>query len=123
MATPAPDWDSPRRVVLQVSDSADALDRAMTNAINIQAFYGADLVKIELVTIGPGVRALLTESATSADRVSSLQSYGIEFVACGNTLDTIGKAEADLLPGVRTVVAGYGELIERSLEGWVILKP
>lgn len=123
MAEPAPDWDNPRRILLQVSGEPEALDRAMSNAMNIQAFYGADHVVLEIVAIGPGVRALLSESASAPERVSSLQSYGIGFVACGNTLDTIGKAEADLLPGIRVVSTGYVEVVERNLEGWVVIKP
>jgi uncharacterized protein len=124
LATPKPDWDNPRKIALQLTESdAKRVNAIFHNAINLQKFYGQDNVKVAIVAYGPGVRALLKGSAPAPDRVQALQDYGVEFVACGNTLTTIGKAEADLLPGVPMVTAGLADLVERQLKGWVILVP
>lgn len=124
MAAPLPDWDNPRKIVLQVSDGDPrTFEGAMSNAYNLQKFYGVDNVQLAILTFGPGVRNLMKESATAPERVSSLQDYGVEFIACGNTLDTLGKSEADLVAGVTVVSAGIAELVERSLRGWNVVVP
>lgn len=124
MTAPLPDWDNPRKILLQVSDGdPHSFEGAMSNAYNLQKFYGVDNVQLAILTFGPGVRNLLTESATAPDRISSLQDYGVQFIACGNTLDTIGKSEADLVAGVTVVSTGIAELVERSLRGWSVVVP
>lgn len=124
LAAPKPDWDNPRKIALQLTEAdAKRVHAIFHNAINLQKFYGQDNVKVAIVAYGSGVRALMKGSAPAPDRVQALQDYGVEFVACGNTLATIGKSETDLLPGVSMVTAGLADLVERQLRGWVILVP
>ncbi|WP_417798389.1 DsrE family protein [Terasakiella pusilla] len=121
---PQPDWDNPRRIVMQVTSKDEAhVNNVYYNAINLQKFYGTDNVKIAIVFYGPGIRPILKESAVAADRVKSLQDYDIEFIACHNTMTTIGKKPEDLLPGVRVVTAGIAEIIEKKVEGWHYIIP
>lgn len=89
---------------------------------NLLKFHGPDEVKLAIIIYG-GVRHLLKESATAADPASGLQSCGIEIVVCGNTLDTIGKSEKDLVPDVAVVSTGIAEVVERQLRGWVTIVP
>lgn len=124
MSDPKPDWDNPRRIVLQVSsDDPKRFEGAMSNAINLQKFYGIDHLEVAIVTFAGGVRHLLKDSATAPDRINSLRDYGVTFVACGNTLDTIGKSEGDLVDGVEVVQVGIAEIVERQLRGWVTIVP
>lgn len=124
LAEPLPDWDNPRRILLQLTENDPArVNGVFSNAANILDFYGMDNVEVAIVAYGAGVRALLRESAPAADRVASLGDYGVEFVACGNTLKTIGKSEDDLLPGVDMVTAGIPEIVERRLRGWHYIVP
>lgn len=124
LADPKPDWDNPRRIVLQVSsDDPKRFEGAMSNAVNLQKFYGIDHLEVAIVTFAGGVRHLLTDGATAPERIKSLQDYGVRFVACGNTLDTIGKSEADLVGGVEVVQVGIAEIVERQLRGWVTIIP
>lgn len=124
IAEPAPDWDNPRKIVLQVTSKDEAhINNVYYNAINLQKFYGTDNVKIAIVFYGPGIRPILKESAVAPERVKSLQDYDIEFIACNNTMTTIGKKPADLLPGVRVVTAGIAEIIEKKVEGWHYIIP
>lgn len=58
-----------------------------------------------------------------AERVASLQAYGIAFIACGNTLEGLGKDASDVLPGVEVVKNGLPEIVEKVLAGWVHLRP
>ncbi len=124
LADPKPSWDNPRKIVLQLnSDEPRHANNVLYNAVNLQKFYGQDNVKVVIVAYAGGVRALLSGSSPVADRVASLQSYDVEFLACGNTLDTIGRKAADLLPGVGVVTAGIAEIVERQLQGWQTVAP
>lgn len=124
MTPPLPDWDNPRKILLQVtSNEPGKFEGAMSNAMNLRKFYGPDQVELAIITYGAGVRHLLAEKPTAADRISSLQKYDIAFVTCGNTLDTIGKGEDDLVPGITVVSTGIAEVVERELRGWVTIVP
>lgn len=124
LADPKPDWDNPRKIALQMTENdPKRVNAIFHNAINLQKFYGQDNVKVAIVAFGPGVRALMKASAPEPERVQALQDYGVEFVACGNTLATIGARPDDLLPGVGTATAGIAELVERQLRGWSVIVP
>lgn len=124
LAEPKPGWDNPRKLVLQLTvDDVRHVNNVLYNAVNVQKFYGQDNVKVAVIAFGPGVRALLRAETKVAERVASLQQYEVEFVACGNTLETIGKSASDLLPGVSVVPFGIPEIMERQLKGWQVIAP
>ncbi|GAB6053771.1 DsrE family protein [Magnetospira thiophila] len=124
MADPPPSMDEPRKVLLGLNTKdPQAVNNLLYNAVNVQKFYGMDNVQIVVVAWGAGVRALLKESSPVAERVSSLQQYGVTFLACGNTLDTLHKSQADLLDDVEVVQAGIPEVVERRLNGWIDIIP
>lgn len=124
LAEPKPSPEAPRRIVVSLSEAEPARANAvLSNLINIQAFYGQDLVEIMVVAYGPGVRHMLQAESQVAERVASLQAYGIEFVACGATLDTLGLPPEAVLPDVVVVQNGLPEVVERQLMGWIHLRP
>lgn len=124
LAEPKPDWDNPRRIVLQMTtDDSRRVNGILNNAVNLQKFYGLDNVKVAVVAFSAGVRPLLKTDSPVAERVASLRQYGVEFVACGNTLATWEKTEADLLPGVAMATAGIAEIVERQMQGWQVIAP
>ncbi|MBR0682649.1 hypothetical protein GXW74_19310 [Roseomonas eburnea] len=124
LADPKPSIEAPRRIVVSLSEADPARANAVfSNIINIQSFYGQDLVRIMVVGYGPGVRHLISAESRVAERVASLRAYDIEFVACGATLDTLGLGAEAVLEGVEVVQNGLPEIVERELEGWVHLRP
>lgn len=123
MADPAPSFDNPRQIVFSLSEKDEKrMNAVLNNVANVQKEYGIDNVKLAVVAYGPGIWSLLNDSPVRA-RIASLLKYDVEFVACGNTLESIHKAEQDLIPGVTRVQAGLVEIVERRLSGWVDLKP
>ncbi|TCS64299.1 DsrE family protein [Varunaivibrio sulfuroxidans] len=122
-ADPQPTMDNPRRIVLGV-DTKDVarLNNILYNTVNLQKNYGQDNVEIAIIAYGPGVRMLLKGSPV-AERVRSLMMYGVKFIACQNTMDTLHKTKADLIDGVSVVRSGLAEIVERRLKGWVDIKP
>jgi hypothetical protein len=112
--------------VLQISDSDPFKQTLVLNvAGNILDHYGPDLVDIEVVAFGPGLR-LLFEGNANADRIDSLAAQGVEFSACSNTQANMSRMRgndvalnehADVVPAGAVRI---GELVE---DGWVLLKP
>lgn len=124
LAEPAPSFDQPRRVVLQLtSDDARTMNNVLYNAVNIQKFYGMDNVEIAIVAYAGGMEALYAGSSPVQDRISSLQQYGISFIGCGNTMDATDHEPDELIEGVQWVQAGVAEIVERQLDGWVYVRP
>jgi len=123
MAEPAPDFDNPRMVVVSLNEKDEKrVNAVLNNIMNIQKAYGRDNVKLAMVAYGPGIWAVLKDSPVRS-RIESMLLYEIEFVACGNTLDSIHKTQEALIDGVGWARSGLVELVERRLSGWVDLKP
>ncbi len=123
LAKPAPDWDHPRKLLLQLdTDNPKKVNLILNNALNSQTFYGPDNVKVAIVAFGPGVNVLLKGSKV-ADRVAAAAYNQVEFLACGQTMTSLKKTAADLLPGVAMTPAGVPTLLERQLKGWTYIAP
>jgi len=124
LSEPQPDFDAPRKIMLQISTSDEKkINDVLWNAVNLQKFYGIDNVRIAIVAFGPGMQALYSETSPVGERIESLLKYGIEFIGCGNTMETTKHVEADLIPGVGFVTAGIAEIVERQLAGWIYVHP
>lgn len=124
LADPQPTPENPRRIILQLSTKdPGAINNLLFNAVNIQKFYGMDNVKIAVIAFGGGMQALYRKTSPVGERIESLLQYDIEFIACGNTMDATGHRPGELIEGVETVVAGIPEIVERTLRGWVLIKP
>ena len=120
---PAPDFDTPRRIILQLTTGEEqAVNSILWNAVNIQKFYGFDNVRIAIVAFGQGMEMLYQDSPVR-ERIQSQLKFDIEYVACGNTMDATGHTPDDLIPGVTWVQAGIAEIVERQLDGWVTVAP
>lgn len=124
-ATAAPATiDHPRRIVLSLSERDPArVNEVIGNIGNIQRYYGADNVKIAFVVFGPGVHALLKDESTVKARIAGLASIGVELLACGATMTSLHKTQADLIEGVRIVPNGIPEIVERQARGWIYVRP
>ncbi|SDD78107.1 DsrE family protein [Rhodospira trueperi] len=123
LADPPPGFDNPRRIVLQLTTNDEsAANSVLWNAINLQKFYGIDNVQLAIVAYGRGMEMLYKDSPL-AERIASQLKYDIEYIGCGNTMETTGHSPEDLVPGVDWVQAGLAEIVERQLKGWIALAP
>ncbi len=124
LADPKPGFDNPRRIMLQLtSDDPKVINNILYNAVNLQKFYGQDNVQVAVVAFGPGMEALYARSSPVRERVESLLQYGVEFIGCGNTMETTGHRPEELIQGVEVVTAGIAEIVERQLQGWSYVRP
>ena len=126
---PGPD-DKPfaeAHILLQLSDGDEAVQSRVLNvASNLLKYYGGpDRVDLEIVAFGPGISLLFADS-DQRERISSLAANGVRFVACMNTVETIERTTGkrpELLELAFPVQAGVAHIVERSGQGFVVVRP
>jgi uncharacterized protein len=118
------------KVAIQVNQNEKGvMDLALNNAKNISDYYkskGQDVL-IEIVTYGPGLHMLRSESPVK-DRVAtmSLELPNLTFAACGNTQTNMSKAEGKpvtLLSEAKVTPSGVVRLMELQGQGYAYIRP
>ena len=110
-------------VVIQVSDSDPKTWNQALNVIkNVQQEYGADKVNVELVVFGMGSGMLKFDSPI-ANRIDETLASGATVSMCQNTMRGQKLTEADMHPKIGYVKAGVIEIIEKSKQGWSVVRP
>lgn len=123
-ADPKPSFEAPRQILFSITGGDDeAIHHVLSSANNVLKFYGPENVQMRIVAYYHGIRALLKREDQFAVRVDALMQYGVEFVACGNTMRTKKISDEELIEGSEIVTAGIAEMIERTKEGWIYIKP
>lgn len=111
------------RIVFQINEEdSKKWNGVLANIRNIQAELGQKKVAIAVVAIGPGLGMLTAESLTATGVQDAIEA-GVEFVACGNSMQAQHIDKADLVEGVSIAKAGYVELMRRQQQGWAYLRP
>jgi intracellular sulfur oxidation DsrE/DsrF family protein len=114
-------------IILQLSDQ-DPLkqDAVLDVANNLIKHYGSpDLVDIEIIAFGPGMRLLLAGN-TREVRISSLVESGVRFIGCMNTVDTMERKTGErpeLNEHTIPVQTGVAYIVEKAREGYVLVRP
>ncbi|PSQ10511.1 hypothetical protein BRC93_09255 [Halobacteriales archaeon QS_5_70_15] len=109
------------RTVFHVTDgSVETHRRALLSVSNLLADSTVEDARVAVVANAAGVR-MLTENP-NADRVRALQSRGVRFVACRNSVERVGFAPGALLDGVEVAASGVGELARLQEEGYGYVK-
>ena len=124
-AEPKPSMENPRKFVFPITSwNKDEVNHVLGSANNVINFYGVDNTEVVIVAYSQGIKSLLKHHDSGiARRVRSLMTYDVEFIACGNTMETLRIKEKELLEGVEVVTAGIVELIERQLRGYIYIRP
>ncbi|MCM2289957.1 MAG: DsrE family protein [Sulfuritalea sp.] len=110
-------------VIIQVSDSdTKTWNQALNVVKNVQAEYGKDKVDIELVVFGNG-SGLLKFDSPLANRIDETLASGANVAMCENTMKGQKLTKADMHPKIGYVKAGIIEIIEKSKQGWTVVRP
>ncbi|HDZ73201.1 MAG TPA: hypothetical protein ENH55_10565 [Aurantimonas coralicida] len=120
-----------QRLALQVSVDDEAVMRsALDIAANVSRFYSdqAEEVDIRIVVFGPGMTMLRPEMSPVMDRLKAFDQSmpNVSFAACGNTLDSLERAEGarpEIVEYADVVEAGVAELMRLDQAGYTIVKP
>ena len=114
-----------KHVVLQMSDpSRQTL--VMNVANNLIKHYGQDKIAIEIVAFGPGLKMLFANNEISTPRIDSLESNGVKFSACLNTVAAIKRKtgkEPKLNKHSIKVAAGVVRIMDLVDKGYTLIKP
>ncbi|MDB5500854.1 MAG: hypothetical protein JWR89_756 [Tardiphaga sp.] len=119
------------RLILQVnSNDAAAMNLALNNATNVIDYYKSkgEKVKIEVVTFGPGLHMLRSDTSPVKNRIEAMAigTPEVTFKACGNTREKMRKAEDKEIPilsEARIVDSGVVRVMELQENGWSYVKP
>lgn len=110
-------------VVVQVSDGdTKSWNQALNVIKNVQAEYGKDKVDVELVVFGNGSGMLKFDSPL-ANRIEDTLASGASVSMCENTMKGQKLVKADMHPKIGYVKAGVIEIIEKSRQGWIVVRP
>ena len=114
------------KIVLQLSDNdVRKQNLVISVANNLLKFYDPDKVAIEVVTFGPGIELLRSESP-ARKQVESLISQGVRFDVCLNTVDTIEHETGrrpEIMPGATPVQVGVGQILFLTENGYSLVRP
>ena len=88
---------------------------------NVQAEYGKDKVRVEVVVFGHGSGMLKFDSAL-AGRVDETLENGAQVLMCENTMKGQKLSQADMHPKIGYVKAGVIEIVEKSRQGWTVVQ-
>lgn len=118
--------DSPKQIVLQISDSDPEKQTLVLNvANNLVKAYGPGNVKLEVVAFGPGL-VLLFEDNANKNRVQSLVASDVRFSACQNTVKamTVALGHAPkLTKNAVPVEAGIVRIVDLTAQGYTLVRP
>jgi intracellular sulfur oxidation DsrE/DsrF family protein len=124
-ATPT---DGPaHKIVYQLNHSEEAYQEAILNSVGAMITKYVDDVAIVVVAWGPGIHLLAKKprrpvSKVHQQRVKSMsESYGVRFVACGNTMHTLGWSKDDMLDFVTVEDVGAAAVMELQEKGYAYL--
>lgn len=114
-------------IILQLSErEAAKQDAVLSVANNLIKHYGSpDVVDIEIIAFGPGIE-LLVAGNPREERIASLVEYGVRFVGCINTVDTIERTTGErpeLNEHTIPAQTGVAHVVERVRQGYVLVRP
>ncbi|MGI9421783.1 MAG: DsrE family protein [Hyphomicrobiaceae bacterium] len=114
------------KVVYHVSE-ADRVAFALNNMKNhIKGVGGPEKIELVLVAHGPALKAFHELAAVPkiSKRVTELQSIGVKFEACGNTMRAQAVQLDDLLPKfTRRDEGGVVRIAELQFKGYAYIRP
>ncbi len=114
------------KVVYQFNKiDADYQNAVMFSVGEMIRKYG-DNIKVVVTCFGPGLHILAKNpkrpvSQEIRERVSSLNFYGVEFHACGNTMTSLKWTEKDLVDFAKVVKVGAADLLELQEQGFAYI--
>jgi len=119
--------DPPTNKVVYQFNKADAdyHDQVIFSVGAMLRKYGDD-IHLVVTCFGPGVHVLANKPKRPVakeiqQRIASLDIYGVEFHACGNTLKSLNWTKKDLLPFVKVVEVGAADLLELQQQGYAYI--
>lgn len=115
------------RVVYQLNQADAGYIEHILNSVGAMIGKYEDNVAIAVVAFGPGIHLLARQPkrpvpAALRERArSQARDYGVRFVACGNTMKTLGWTERDIVDFAKVEQVGAAVLMELQEQGWAYI--
>lgn len=124
-SNPEPTFDNPRKWIVRINTNNPEIVNHNLDAINnVLKEYPQESLKVAIIFYSKGMRLIKKDGDKKIQsRIKSLQEYGVELVACKNTMDTMKWKESDFIDGLTYAQAGVAEAIERIVAGWIDVTP
>jgi intracellular sulfur oxidation DsrE/DsrF family protein len=123
----------PHRVAIQVNQNdPQVMNLALNNATNVLEYYRGknEEVEIDIVTYGPGLHMLRSDTSPVQDRLKRLKEMAfpgkVQFSACNNTKQSMEKTEGkaiSVVPDATIVPSGVVRIMELQEQGWSYVRP
>ena len=123
----------PHRVAIQVNQNdPQVMNLALNNATNVLEYYRGknEEVEIDIVTYGPGLHMLRSDTSPVQDRLKRLKEMAfpskVQFSACNNTKQGMEKTEGKAISVVSDatlVPSGVVRIMELQEQGWSYVRP
>ena len=127
-AKPAAASDGPpHKIVYQLNRAEPEYQEAILNSIGAMLKKYVDDVSIVVVAWGPGLHLLAKKPKRPVAKAlqqrarGMSESYGIEFIACGNTMHSLHWEKADMLDFVKIEDVGAAAVMELQEKGYAYL--
>lgn len=112
------------RVLFHLADADPAKHKhVMQNVENTLNDFGPGEVEIEVVANAGGITAFAAEQTTIGAQIAHLAEQGVDLAACANSMRGHQLTPEQLVPNVRIVSSGTGELTRKQAEGWGYIRP
>ena len=124
---PLPGDDAPHKIVYQLNRAEPEYQEAIFNSISAMLKKYVDDVAITVVVWGPGIHLLAKKPQRPVpelhqQRVKSMaQAYGVQFIACGNTMHSVGWTAEDMLEIAQVEEVGAAAVMELQERGYAYL--
>ncbi|BAB65103.1 DsrE family protein [Sulfurisphaera tokodaii] len=105
------------KVVVQIKDF-DKVPQALRSVINL--YNDIKDAEIEVVLHQSAIKALLKDSDTRSI-IEDLIKKNILIVGCENSIRSQNLSHDQLIPGIKIVTSGVGEIVRKQSEGWIYL--
>ncbi|MGK0673900.1 MAG: DsrE family protein [Halothiobacillaceae bacterium] len=115
------------KIVYQLNHAEWEYIEHILNSISAMLTKYEDNVSIAVVVFGAGIHLLAKKPkrdipAILRQRVESqAKNYGVKYIACGNTMKTIGWEKSDMLDFVQIEEVGAAAIMELQEKGYAYL--
>lgn len=117
--------DPPQHKAVYMLNSPDPeIQKAVLNSLQAMIKAYGDNVALAVVVIGPAIHLLArkprrpVEEETYARVEGFAKDYKVRFIACGNTMETIGLTDSDMRPFAEYALVGAAALMRLQEEGY-----
>ena len=122
---PQPTFIHPRKWLIKLHvNNLGTVNETLGAIYNVLKLYPDDALSVLVIAYGHGDRVLKKDyDKHTLMRIRSLMAYGVKFVVCKNTMETMGWKEKQFIQGVTFVQAGIADVIEKKQAGWIDVTP